>query len=217
MKKRIALVHAVAVAMQPIADAFARLWPEADCTSILDDSLARDRGSSADVPPEMFRRFEALTAYAEMIGAHGLLFTCSAFGDVIESVARKAPFPVLKPNEAMFELALTHGSRIGMVVTFPPALAPMEAEFYEMCKAHGTRGSLETHCVPDAMEALRKGDLALHNSLVADAVARFDACDAILLGQFSTSPAEELAASRTRVPVLTSPGSAVLKLRAALA
>ena len=110
MSKRIALVHAVKPAMQPIADAFRELWPEADCANILDDSLSRDRQKTAELTPAMYARFDALGVYAADIGADGLLFTCSAFGDAIDAVARKASFPVLKPNEAMFEAALEAGA-----------------------------------------------------------------------------------------------------------
>jgi Asp/Glu/hydantoin racemase len=216
MTKRIAMVHAVAVAMQPIADAFHRLWPAADCVNILDDSLSRDRGKGDPMAPIMFQRFAALSAYAGMVGAHGLLFTCSAFGDAIDAVARTASVPVLKPNEAMYEAALTHGRRIGMVSTFAPAVASMEKEFEELARLRNVNAKLETVCVPEAMAALNKGDAEAHNSLVADAAARLAGCDAVLLAQFSTSRAEQAVAARITVPVLTSPGSAVLKLKALL-
>ena len=40
----------------------------------------------AELTPAMYARFDALGTYASDIGADGLLFTCSAFGDAIDAV-----------------------------------------------------------------------------------------------------------------------------------
>ena len=216
MTKRIALVHAVTAAMEPISDAFRELWPEAECSNILDDSLPGDLEKAGSLTPAIFGRFDALGNYAADLGADGLLFTCSAFGDAIEAVARKARFPVLKPNEAMFEEAFGYGAEIGMLATFAPSVPSMESEFNEMAKARGLNARLRTICVPDAMAALRQGDAARHNALLAEAAPQLAECDAVMLAQFSTSRAEKAVAARLSVPVLTSPKAAVRKSRSAL-
>ena len=216
MTKRIILIHAVAVAMPPINEAFRRLWPAAECVNLLDDSLAVDRRKTAELTPGMFERFEALTAYAQRIGGDGLLFTCSAFGAAIDAAERRAAIPVLKPNEAMFEEALQRGRRIGMVATFPPSVASMEQELRELAALRKADATLKTICVPDAMDALNRGDTATHNTLVAEAARGLTDCDAVMLAHFSTSNAEAAVASQIPTPVLTSPGSAVRKLRALL-
>ena len=124
---RIVLIHATALAMEPIQAAFARGWPQAQLVNLLDDSLSVDRARDAELKPAMYARFDALADYAMSIGARGILFTCSAFGAAIETVARRLPVPVLKPNEAMFEAAFARGKRIGMVGTFGPAMGGMPA------------------------------------------------------------------------------------------
>ena len=43
MTARIALIHAVSVAIAPVEAAFRELWPEAECVDILDTSLRLDR------------------------------------------------------------------------------------------------------------------------------------------------------------------------------
>ncbi|MTW19169.1 arylsulfatase [Rhodoplanes serenus] len=214
MTKRIALVHALKVAMQPIEDAFRTLWPAADCVNILDDSLAPDLAAAGRLTPELFRRFCALTAYAEAIGADGLLFTCSAFGDAISLAARTSRLPVVKPNEGMFDAALDQGTRVAMIVTNPSAVASMENEFYELARARQSAATLTTVCVPSALVAINNGDAALHNALVAEAAEQLAGYDALLLAHFSTSYAEAAVREKTRTPVFTSPASAVRKVRA---
>jgi len=215
--KRIALIHAVAVAMPPVAAAFAEQWPDAELVNLLDDSLSVDRGKSPELSPEMHRRINALADYAHGLGADGILYTCSAFGAAIEAAARATGKPVLKPNEAMFEAALAAGKRIGMIGTFERSLPGMEQEFRDLVAERGAQASITSICVPAAMPALQKGDRATHDLLLAEAATRLAGCDAIMLAQFSTSVAAPAVQARMKVPVLTSPGSAVAKMKRLLA
>jgi hypothetical protein len=64
--------------------------------------------------------------------------------------------------------------------------------------------------------ALRGGDAARHNALLADAAPQLAQCDAVMLAQFSTSRAEKAVAAQLSIPVLTRPKAAVRKLRSAL-
>jgi len=210
---RVALIHAVTVAMQPVEHAFERLWPEVERVNLLDDSLSVDRARSQDLTPEISRRIADLAHYGRELGADAILFTCSAFGEAIEAVARQATWPVLKPNEAMFEAALEHGRSIGMLATFRPSVASMEQEFMDLVRTRALPARIRILCVPEAMDALRKGDAGTHNALLVQAAEGLAGCDAIMLAQFSTSVAADAIQARVTVPVLTSPDSAVIKLR----
>jgi Asp/Glu/hydantoin racemase len=210
---RIALIHAVTVAMAPVHDAFRQLWPEAECVDILDTSLSRDRERDGELTKAMVDRFLLLAKYAEDNGAAGILFTCSAFGEAIEEAAAKAKVPVLKPNEAMFEAALAAGKRLGMLATFEPSVAGMEAEFHAIAGTAGSKATLSSFCVPGAMKALQSGDAAEHDQLLAIAAPRFADHDAVLLAHFSTSHAAAAVKAAVRCPVLTAPGAAVTRLK----
>jgi len=217
MAPRIALIHAVEVAIEPIAGAFAQLWPEARCTNLLEDSLSSDRAAEGELSARMSSRINALADYAVLSHADGILFTCSAFGPAIEEAARRLPVPVLKPNEAMFTEALAAGRHIGMLATFAPAVGTMEAEFREAAQAVGSQARIETILVPGAIEALRSGDAATHNRLVAARAAELKHCDAVLLAHFSTSRAKAAVEEALGRTVLTSPTTAVAALRARIA
>jgi len=214
---RIGLIHALKHSVAPIEAAFAQLWPQARLVNLLDDSLAADLARDGKLTPTMTARFLTLARYAASSGAEGILFTCSAFGPCIEACARElAPIPVLKPNEAMIEEALAtagHGGRIGLMASFAPTLDSMPPEFFVAdptmklvpCLAEG------------ALAALDRGDGAAHDRLTADAGKRLIDCDVIALSQFSLARAARAVAAATGKPVLTTPDSAVRKLRRLLA
>lgn len=214
---RIALIHATSVAIQPVADAFADLWPKAMVSNLLEDSLSSDLADAGKLDDKMTDRFVTLGRYVVECGADGILFTCSAFGPAIEATARDlAPCPVLKPNEAMFEDAFEFGDRIGMLATFQPSILPMEAEFENLAQERGSKATLETLWVAGAMDALRAGDADTHNRLIAEAAPKLDGCDAIMLAQFSTAQAQSAVEKMTHCPLLTSPSSAVKTLKSKL-
>lgn len=213
MTPRIALIHAVTVAIDPIASAMRELWPEARAMNLLDDALSPDRELAADLDPLLGERIVNLASYAVSAGASAILYTCSAFGPAIDIAKARFRVPVLKPNEAMFESALAAGRRIGMVATFVPSVASMEDEFAEIARAKGSGARIETRLAEGAMAALKGGDAERHNELVAREAERLAHCDAVMLAHFSTSRAYDRASAAIAAPVLTSPRSAVQALR----
>jgi Asp/Glu/hydantoin racemase len=199
--------------MAPIHRAFAALWPEPELVDLLDSGLTIDRERSADLTGSLSDRFVAFARYAHTIGGDGILATCSAFGPAIEAADTALPIPVIKPNEAMFTAALGHGSRIAMLATFAPSVPSMTDEFDRI---RGSAPPLHTVVVDRAIDALRRGDEATHNQLIAECATELHDYDAILLAHFSTSQAATAVRSVVDAPVFTAPESAVLALRAAM-
>jgi len=204
---RIALVHALKHSILPIEASFAKLWPEATLMNLLDDSLSADLARDGKLTDAMTERFLSIGRYAASTGTDGILFTCSAFGPCIEAVAgERAPMPVLKPNEAMIEEAAKAGRKVGLLSSFPPTLASMPREFPASIQ-------LMPKLTEGAMAALDRGDRAEHDRLVVEASKDLRDCDVIALAQYSMAPAAEKVAQATGRPVLTTPDSAVMKLK----
>lgn len=212
-RPRIALIHATPIAVEPIRQAFATGWADAETVNIMDDSLSPDRAAAPGITDELTERMVTLARYAVGIGADGILFTCSSFGSAIEEAARQLPVPVLKPNEAMFEAAMARGRRLAMIATFPPSRASMEEEFRADAIRVKPEAELTTFVVEPAIRALNGGDAETHNRLVAEQAAGLDGFDAIMLAHFSTSRARAAVNAVTATPVLTSPDAAVEKIR----
>ncbi|MCC7487828.1 MAG: hypothetical protein IT529_22895 [Burkholderiales bacterium] len=210
---RIALVHAMQVAIDPVVDAFRELWPAARVMNLLEDSLAPDLAAAGSVTPAIVERFVDLTRYSERCGANAVLFTCSAFGTAIEEAGRAARIPVLKPNEAMLEDALAAGSRVALLATFEPSIPSLKAELEQLASHRGVRLDVRTRAVPAAIAALQQGRCAEHDKLIAAAAAELGSCDALVLGQFSMARAARGIPAAPGRTVFTSPHSAVNRLK----
>jgi len=216
MNKRIVIIHATPVAINPIQKAFRQDWPEAELVNILDDSLSPDLESAGSQTPDIIERIVALARYGRDIGAAGILYSCSAFSDAIDAAKSSLAMPVLKPNEAMFDEAMEAGSRIGLLATFGPSVPSMEKEFRDLVEKRGKTVYLEAFLVEAAMTALRASDTGTHNRLLAEAAPRLGDCDAVMLAHFSTSRALDDVSRVLNSKVLTSPNSAVARLKSVL-
>ena len=221
--QRIALIHATALAIEPITAAFNRHWPQAQRMNLLDDSLSQDHAQNAGVLTEpMTQRFVTLANYAKGTGCQAILFTCSAFGPAIETAHLACGLPTLKPNEAMFEDALaltaqTSGTaRLGLIATFEASLPPMTAELQAMARANGR--SIEVHAVfvPEAMQDLAGGRADMHHAKIAAATIALKNFDLVMLAQFSMAAALPYVQTKLSCPVLSSPDCAVLALKKAI-
>lgn len=215
---RIALIHALEESVLPARAAFAAGWPEAQVFDLLDTSLATDLAARGRLDDAMMQRFLTLGRYACATEgaagpARGMLFTCSAFGPAIEAVKRDLSIPVFRPNEAAFAEALAIGDRIGLVVSFAPSQASLTRELEEMA---GRPLQVSGVVAEGALAALKRGDGATHDRLVAEAAARLANVDVLVLGQFSLARSRHAVEQATGLPVVTTPEAAVTALRKAI-
>ena len=224
---KIALIHATALAMAPVAAAFERLWPEARRMNLLDDRLSQDLALAGVLDDAMMARFHTLAQYAKRCGADAILFTCSAFGPAIESVKQSVGLPTLNPNEAMFDEALDlcrnlakpagQAARIALLTTFGPSAAPLMEELEVAAQRQGITITVDAACATGAMERLNAGDATGHDAMIVQHASTLSHCHVVMLGQFSMARAQPAVSKNCAMPVLTSPASAVQRLRRLLA
>ncbi len=219
MKKppKIYLIHAADVAIPPIVASFRANWPQACIVNLLEDGLMNDLAQDGRLTDEMIARFVHIGHYCVKAAADAILFTCSAFGPAIEECRRQVAIPVLKPNEAMYEQLVATSGTVSLLATFQPSLPSMLAEIAAYAQKQGTDVTVKPQLVEGALAALQDNRPDDHNRLIAEAAASVQGCDTIALAQFSMAPAKTLAAARTATPILTTPDSAVAKLKASLA
>jgi aspartate/glutamate racemase len=200
-------------AMDAAVRAFSADWPEARISNLLDDSLFAWVKAAGGVVPEMYDVFRDLTRHMAGRGADGILFTCSAFRQVIDACMAEFDMPILKPNDAMIDKALEAGSRIAVMATVGPTIPSISVEIEEMAAARRQKVDLVPCFVEDAFDALARGDAATHDRLVAERARDIANCDAIVLAQFTLSRAVPAVQAVNKTPIYNSPGAAVARMR----
>jgi hypothetical protein len=100
-----------------------------------------------------------------------------------------------------------------LLVSFPPSLSASRAELTALAQQRGVSMEVDARVVKGALDALKGGDGPTHDYLVTEAAAQMPVMNSLVLGQFSLARAATPIEQMTGRPVLTTPASAVLKLR----
>jgi hypothetical protein len=113
----------------------------------------------------------------------------------------------------MIEDALAAGSNLALLTTFEPSIPSLKRELEELATGRGIQLKLMTRTIPAAITALLQGQGDIHDRLIAAAAAEMGPCDALVLGQFSMARAATGIPAAVGRKVLTSPHSAVARLK----
>lgn len=214
MTNQIALIHATREAILPVETAFKDLWPEAEYWTLLDESLTMDLAAAGGkLTPALTERFLNLAAYAKVRRPDGILFTCSAFGAIIDKIAAQYDVPVMKPNEAILDAALARGGCVGLLATHPQTLPDMTADMENLAAARNIDMTVVPLLVEGAWADLGAGRRDAHDRAVVAAAPRLNDCGCIVLAQFSMAPLAAEIGADTGLPVLTSPHAAVAEMK----
>ncbi len=208
----IALISAVPAAIPPVQEAFASEYSGATTWNILDDRLLQEASDQGGVTEELAGRMLRLIDHARTEGADGILLTCSMYGPVAHRVAEQATLPIYGPDDALFEAVRDSGfARVAVVSNAPGPLADSVERLREVV---GDRPEIVGVVADGAAEAARSGDVDALTARIIDAVnASGDGFDAVVLAQYSLSPATAGAAEHLSLPVLAGPQYAVAELR----
>ncbi|AQS72431.1 Asp/Glu racemase [Streptomyces pactum] len=213
------MIHAVPAAHRIAEEAFAREFPQATVWNVLDDRLLNDARGAGGLTGPLRRRMLRLIGHVMDGGAQALLLTCSSYGEVVDTARALWDVPVLKSDEAMFKAALAGPyRRIAVVASTPPAVPAAVAQLEALVPAVRpdrpldivTALSEEAGAADGAEATARHLADALHAAGSADA-------DAVLLAQYSLTPARDALAGLVGVPVLDGAGAAARELRGLLA
>jgi len=205
-KRKIAFIHTSPAAIPPLAEYFKTNAPEFEITNLLDDGMLRFFAASDEARSEARLR-DLIGAAIDPYGAELAMITCSAVSrPVMARLGAAFPIPLVKIDDALALRAVSCGTRLGVLVTFPPTQATTERLLRETAWAEKKPIELHTLVVADAYEALLGGKPERHDQLLIAALRKLAGypLDAIVLAQVSMARILPKLPSELAMPVLYS-------------
>lgn len=210
------LVHTIPTLVDVFNRLAAELLPGVRLNHIVDEPLLeriRERGHLA---PQDAARLRTHIDLAQEIGATAVLVTCSTVSPCVDELHSPLPIPVVKIDEAMIAQAVAAGNRIGAIATASTTLEPTRQALLAQAAHENKQIATEMVLVEDALNALLRGDGATHDALVKQAILKLaPRVDVMVLAQASMARVlDALSPRECPVPVLTSPHTALARVRA---
>jgi Asp/Glu/hydantoin racemase len=216
MPIQILLVHTVPPLIQVFNQLGRRFLPEAHLLHVLDEPALVWARKQNTLDSAIIARLQEHIHWAEKIGTHAVLVTCSTISPAVDSI--KANIPVYKIDHAMMARAVRAGGTIGVLATAQSTLEPTRHSLEAEAQRQGRKINTQMTLVDGAFEAFLAGDWLTHDQLLWEAIERIEAdVDLIMLAQ--ASMAHVLTGhlvTDTSVPILTSPQAALEQIRADL-
>jgi Asp/Glu/hydantoin racemase len=212
------LVHTSATLVPIFQQLCNEFLPGVNTFNIVDDSLIKDVIARGKMTANTARRVVDHVASAESAGADYILVTCSSIGRAVETADLLTSVPVIRVDQAMADLAVTTGKRIGVVATLPTTLEPTSDLVQRRARYAGKEIELTSKLCEGAFEALMSGNAALHDEMVGNALKELSLkVDVILLAQASMARVvDTLSEEDKRVPIIASPPHAIQYLASLL-
>lgn len=186
MKRKLGILHTTAVTIDPLKSLAQELIPDCEVFNMLDDSILKElienRGDLASVEQRVFSYIEI----AAQNGADLILGACSSIGGLMHQAQALADVPVLRIDDAMAEHAVQNGKNLAVVATLFTTLSPTVELLQTKANELGPEISVTPHLVKSAYEALVRGDLELHDSILASRLREiYFTADLVVLAQAS--------------------------------
>ncbi len=205
-ERKIVLIHASRASVEPLMRHYPAAAPELSIVNLLDDGVM-DLFAQGENALATRRLAEMITTGRAFYGAELALLCCSAVTNgMMEELEERAGIPLLKIDVPMTRMAVEAGSRIGVVVTFPPTQAITHALLKEAAAQAGRPVELLDELQPGAVEAILAGDRETHDRILLDAGGRLASreAEAIVLAQVSMAHLVGPMKARTGLPVFSS-------------
>ena len=213
--KKLGIIHAALITTGAVQKYLKEIIPEVEVVHFVDDTIQNTNFACAPgtIPPGNFAKFVQAALSQQDYGVDLILLACSTFNRAVEHARPMIRTPLLQIDRPMMDLAVRHGTRLGLLATVPTTVPASERLLRLAATDAGKTIEIKTRLCSDAFAALKAGQTDKHNELLLAEIDRLSAeVDAIVLAQLSMSALEPCLAS-TKVPVYNSGRTAFTHIR----
>ncbi len=212
MKTRIVVVSPTSRIVPDVGEAFAALWPEAELSQLVDDTIYQDvfyRGTG--LTPVIEARVMALLRHGEAAGADAMMFTGSVFGALIEQLRSDIRVPVVTSSQGLIEEAFAIGSRFGILSTVRQSIDDLVRDMNRYAAANAKSFTTLEHVETAARPLFETGERTRHDQMLSAASQQdiFRDVDVLILPQFSLTSAHASLPDRPGRPALCASRSSI--------
>jgi glutamate racemase len=214
----VTLVHAVLPALAPMRDALVEAMPDVRVRHLLDEALSTEPERRGGVDRACVEHMLRVLELAVALPTDAVLLTCTAYSTMLPEARERFPgVPFYAVDQVMVETAVARATRIGVIATFAAGLDQQRELLEREARVRGKVIEIVPSLHPAAMDALRSGEVMVHDRIVLEALpALVEDTDIVLLAQASMARVAPAVPRRYRDRVLSSPRLAAEALRDAL-
>ena len=216
--KKLGIIHAALISTGAAQRFATEVIPEVEVVHFVDDTIQNTNFACAPgtIPPGNYAKFTQAALSQQEYGVDLILLACSTFNRAVELARPMIRTPMLQIDRPMMDLAVRHGTRLGLLATVPTTVPASERLLRLAATDAGKTVEIKTRLCADAFAALKAGQVEKHNEMLLAEIDRLSGeVDAIVLAQLSMSALEPHLKS-TKVPVYNSGRTAFTHIRALL-
>ena len=213
--KKLGIIHTTVITTRAVQKYVDEFLPGVEIAHWVDETIQNTNFACAPgiIPPKNYLKFTQAALSLEDYGVDLILLACSTFNRAVEYARPMVQTPLLQIDRPMMDLAVQHGSRIGLLATVPTTVPASERLLRIAAADAGKTIEIKTSLCSEAFAAIKAGQPDKHNDLLLAEIDRLAGeVDAIVLAQLSMSALEPRLTS-TKVPIYNSGRTAFTHIR----
>jgi Asp/Glu/hydantoin racemase len=208
--KTIALLHTV----KPVLNNFSKLLRSALTEDVIiydiyDDFLAIDPTNLGYFSKTNKKRLYNDIENCSLTGADMIVVTCSTLSPIVQELRTFFDVPIIAIDDAMCEEAISSGSNIRVLATAKSTIQPTIKKLKEEALKQGKDVEIVSSDYPVAYEAMKSGNLELHDKLLCDILKDIEGFDVIVLAQASMAHLAQMGSKLSNIKTLGSIDSCI--------